>query len=101
MCVTCWPLHGRPRDRRSARRVRVSVVGISGNVYHVHHHWVTESGDTIFLKDGFLTAFPTSDPNRVRADYLNGVDITGEPEALRARRARSLRLAPPISSWAR
>jgi len=24
-------------------------LGISGNVYHVHHHWVTESGDTIFL----------------------------------------------------
>ncbi len=45
--------------------------------YHVHHHWVTESGDTIFVKDAFLTTFPTSDPNRVLVDYLNGVDITG------------------------
>jgi hypothetical protein len=57
--------------------VGVSVLGINGNVYHVHHHWVTESGDTIFLNDANLTAFPTPDPNRVLADYLNGVDITG------------------------
>ena len=57
--------------------VGVSILGISGNVYHVHHHWVTASGDTIFANDAFLTAFPTSDPNRVLADYLNGVEITG------------------------
>jgi hypothetical protein len=38
---------------------------------------VTETGDTIFLKDASLTAFQTSDPNRVLADYLDGVDITG------------------------
>jgi hypothetical protein len=57
--------------------VGVSVVGISGNVYHVQHHWVTESGDTIFAKDAFLTTFPTSDPNRVLADYVKGVEIAG------------------------
>jgi hypothetical protein len=57
--------------------VGVSILGISGNVYHVHHHWVTDSGDTIFAKDALLTAFPTSDPNRVLADYLKGVEITG------------------------
>jgi hypothetical protein len=57
--------------------VGVGVLSINGNVYHVQHHWVTESGDTIFAKDAFLTTFPTSDPNRVLADYLNGVDITG------------------------
>ena len=57
--------------------VGVSILGISGNIYHVHHHWVTESGDTIFAKDAFLTAFPTSDSNRVLADYLKGVEITG------------------------
>jgi hypothetical protein len=57
--------------------VGVSILGISGNVYHVHHHWVTESGDTIFANDAFLTTFPTSDPNRVLADYLDGVEITG------------------------
>ena len=32
---------------------------------------------TIFVKDAFLTTFPTSDPNRVLADYLKGVEITG------------------------
>src|ERR1700730_5234614 len=57
--------------------VGVQILGISGNVYHVQHHWVTESGDTIYVKDAFLTAFPTSDPNRVLADYLKGVDIIG------------------------
>jgi hypothetical protein len=58
--------------------VGVSILGISKNVYHVHHHWVTESGDTIFLNDAYLTTYPTSDPNnRVLADYLNGVEITG------------------------
>ena len=57
--------------------VGVQILGISGNVYHVQHHWVTDSGDTIFVKNAFLTAFTTSDPNRVLADYLSGVDITG------------------------
>ena len=55
----------------------MSVQSISGNVFHVQHHWVTETGDTIFVKDAFLTTFPTSDPNRVLADYLKGVEITG------------------------
>jgi hypothetical protein len=57
--------------------VGVQILVISGNVYHVQHHWVTESGDTIFVKNAFLTAFTTSDPNRVLADYLSGVDIIG------------------------
>ena len=56
----------------------MSVLGISGNVYHVHHHWVTETGDTIFLNDAYLTTYPTPDPNnRVLADYLSGVQIIG------------------------
>ena len=57
--------------------VGVSILGINGNVYHVHHHWVTESGDTIFLNDAYLTTYPTSDASRVLADYTQGVDITG------------------------
>ena len=57
--------------------VGVQVLGINGNVYHVHHFWVTDSGATIFVKDAFLTTFPTSDPNRVLADYIDGVEITG------------------------
>jgi len=38
---------------------------------------VTDSGDTIFLQNADLTLFPTSDPNRVLGDYLNGVEISG------------------------
>jgi hypothetical protein len=59
--------------------VGVQVAGITGNVYHNHHHWVTESGDTIFLNPADLTLYlPTPDPNnRVLADYLQGVEITG------------------------
>jgi hypothetical protein len=34
-------------------------------------------GDTITLKDAFLTTYPTADPNRVLADYLKGIEITG------------------------
>jgi hypothetical protein len=62
-------------DLRGA--VGASILGISGNVFHVLHHWVTESGDTIFLKAADATNFTTSDPNRVLADYLKGVEITG------------------------
>lgn len=57
--------------------VGVSVLGISGNTFHVHHHWVTDSGDTIFLDDAILTSYPTPDANRVLGDYLQGVNITG------------------------
>ena len=62
-------------DLRGA--VGVAILEVNGNIYHVHHHWVTESGDTIFAKDAFLTTYPTPDPNRVLADYLNGVEIIG------------------------
>jgi hypothetical protein len=58
--------------------VGANILDISGNVFHVQHRWVTESGDTIFFKDAYATNFQTSDPNnRVLADYLNGVDIIG------------------------
>ena len=63
-------------DLRGA--VGVQVLAVNGNVYHVHHHWVTDSGDTIFLSDAFSTLFPTLDPNpRDLGDYLNGIDIMG------------------------
>jgi hypothetical protein len=82
--------------------VGVSVQSISGNVYHVQHHWVTESGDTIFVKDAFLTTFPTSDPNRVLADYLKGVEITGGTGRFEgATGFLSSVLALPTSTWAR
>jgi hypothetical protein len=38
--------------------VGVEIFGVNGNVYHVQHHWVTDSGDTIYVKDAFLTLIP-------------------------------------------
>jgi hypothetical protein len=57
--------------------VGVEILSQLPNGFHVHHHWVTEAGDLIFLDAADVTVFPTSDPNRVVADYLNGVNITG------------------------
>jgi hypothetical protein len=62
--------------------VGVAILGVTPGpngttLYHVQHHWVTDSGDTIFLKDAVLTAFPTSDPNRILGDYLDGVEFLG------------------------
>jgi hypothetical protein len=62
-------------DLRGA--VGVQVLRVTGNVYHNLHHWVTESGDTIFLNPADLTAFTTSDPNRVLADYVKGIEVMG------------------------
>src|SRR5215831_11743097 len=57
--------------------IGVSVLAVTGNVYHVRHHLVTETGDTVFWQDADLTTFPTTDSGRVLADYLTGVNITG------------------------
>ncbi|HMD64345.1 MAG TPA: hypothetical protein VKF83_10270 [Stellaceae bacterium] len=57
--------------------IGVSVLAVTGNVYHVHHHAVTATGDTIFWQDADLTTFPTGDTGRVLADYLKGVTISG------------------------
>ena len=57
--------------------IGVSVLAVNGNVFHVHHHAVTETGDTVTWQDADLTTFPTSNSGRVVADYLKGVTITG------------------------
>ena len=57
--------------------IGVNVLAVTGNVYHVHHHLVTETGDTVTWEDADLTTFPTGDSGRVVADYLKGVTITG------------------------
>ena len=63
-------------DLRGA--VGARILSISGNVFHVLHHWVTESGDTIFLNEADATNYTVSgDPNHVLAVYPNGVEITG------------------------
>lgn len=61
----------------------VSVLGVtpgSGGgptIYHVHHHWVTTTGDTLLFKDADLSAFPTGVSGVVLAKYLQGVDLIG------------------------
>src|ERR1700693_4739931 len=56
--------------------VGVAVLGINGSVYHVHHHWVSETGDNILLDEAFLTTIQTF-PGQVGLNYLKGVNITG------------------------
>jgi hypothetical protein len=62
-------------DLRGA--IGVEILATLPNGFHVHHHFVLESGDQIFFDDADVTVFPTSDPNRVVGDYLKGVNITG------------------------
>jgi len=54
--------------------IGVSVLAVTGSVFHVPHHLVTETGDTVLWKDADLTTFPTGDSGRVLADYLKGRD---------------------------
>jgi hypothetical protein len=49
-------------------------------IFHNHHHWVTDAGDTIFLADAYATAYPTSVPGLFAAIYPNGVNIMGGTE---------------------
>lgn len=46
-------------------------------VFHNHHQWVTESGETILFADADATAFPTPAPGLLAVSYLNDVTITG------------------------
>lgn len=40
-------------------------------IFHNQHHWVTESGDTIFLGEADVTAIPTFIPGLLAANYPN------------------------------
>lgn len=60
----------------------VDVLGVAAGpngstVFHNHHRWVTESGDTIFLADADATAFPTGVPGLFGTSYIDGVKIVG------------------------
>jgi hypothetical protein len=49
-------------------------------IFHNHHQWVTESGDTLLFEDADATAFPTMSPLApalLAVSYLDGVAITG------------------------
>lgn len=61
--------------------IGVDILSVSGGangttVFHNQHHWVTESGDTLFLKNADATAFPASGP-LVAISYTDGVEVTG------------------------
>jgi len=46
-------------------------------ILHNHHHWVTETGDTILFDDADATLYPASLPSLYSARYLQGVKIIG------------------------
>ena len=47
-------------------------------MFHNHHHWVTEAGDTIFLADADAIAYPVpGNPGLFAGVYPNGVEIIG------------------------
>ena len=49
-------------------------------VFHNHHQWVTESGETILFADADATAFPAMSPAApalLAVSYLDGVNLTG------------------------
>lgn len=54
------------------------ATGANGaTVFHNHHRWVTQAGDTIAFADADATAFPTPVAGLFAASYQNGVQITG------------------------
>lgn len=47
-------------------------------MFHNHHHWVTEAGDTILLADADAIAYPVpGTPGLFAGVYPKGVDIIG------------------------
>lgn len=58
----------------------VSVLGQSTGpngsiILHVHHHWVTETGETLSFNDAYATLFPTPVTGFYAASYLDGVEM--------------------------
>ena len=65
-----------------AGSIGVSVLGITQGangalIFHVQHTWVTTSGDTIFVKDAYITAYSSPIEGLLAGSYLDGVVITG------------------------
>jgi hypothetical protein len=46
-------------------------------VFLNHHHWVTETGDTLYFENALATAFPTPIPGLYAAIYKDGQVLTG------------------------
>ena len=58
----------------------VSVLGRSDGangsiILHVHHHWVTQTGETLSFNDAYLTIFPTPVAGFYAASYLDGIEM--------------------------
>jgi len=65
-----------------AGAIGVSVLSVTPNsdgtvTFHVQHHWVTTTGDTINAEPAYLTAFPTSVAGFYAGSYVHGVVISG------------------------
>ena len=46
-------------------------------VFLNHHHFVTETGDTLYWENAQAIAFPTGIPGLYAASYTNGSTLTG------------------------
>jgi hypothetical protein len=58
--------------------LRVTQGAGGTTVFHVQHHWVTESGDTIFVAAADVTAYPIAAiPGLYAVSYNSGFQITG------------------------
>jgi hypothetical protein len=63
-------------DLRGAVGVAVLSTSKTGNVLTNHHHWVTESGDTITFADADLTLLANVN-GQYLGNYVKGITITG------------------------
>jgi hypothetical protein len=67
-------------DLKGAIGVTVQTVTPEANgvlVFHNQHHWVTESGGTIFLKDADATAVASDPQTLLTINYRKGVQVVG------------------------
>jgi hypothetical protein len=46
-------------------------------ILHVHHHWVTETGETLSFDDAYVTLFPSGVSGFYAASYVDGIKMTG------------------------
>jgi len=73
-------LGGATGDLRGGLGVSVLNVAPGPNgttVFHNHHHWVTEAGDTIFFADADATAYPMPISGLFGVSYVKGIQVTG------------------------
>ena len=69
-------LSARQAQAAEGRGVIAQQPGTGGTLMiTVHHHWVTQSGDTVSLDEATVTLFPTTVPGFYAASYLDGVTL--------------------------